>query len=106
MAEVDLTESNGGALVVTAITFLVLSWLSVILRAYVRAILTKSFQADDWLMLVAQVRVTIVLTDSIKPSDLKDRPSSLSLVLLFSLAFTLVLACTTRRSRRIARSRL
>lgn len=56
MAELDLTENNSGALVTTAITFLVLSWLSVILRAYVRAILTKAFQADDWLMLVAQVR--------------------------------------------------
>ncbi|KAH6686166.1 integral membrane family protein [Plectosphaerella plurivora] len=59
MAEVDLTENNSGALVVTAITFLVLSWLSVILRAYVRAILTKAFQADDWLMLVAQAIFTL-----------------------------------------------
>ncbi|KAF9869481.1 hypothetical protein CkaCkLH20_13078 [Colletotrichum karsti] len=54
MAEVDLTESNGTALVATAVTFLILSWFSVILRVYVRAFMTKGFQADDWLMLVAQ----------------------------------------------------
>ncbi|KAJ0388188.1 hypothetical protein COL922a_000819 [Colletotrichum nupharicola] len=54
MAEVDLSESNGGALVATAVTFLILSWFSVVLRVYVRAFMTKGFQADDWLMLVAQ----------------------------------------------------
>ncbi|KAF6815821.1 integral membrane family protein [Colletotrichum sojae] len=59
MAEVDLTESNGGALVITAITFLILSWLSVALRCYVRAFMTKGFQADDWLMLVAQAVFTL-----------------------------------------------
>ncbi|KAG7123390.1 hypothetical protein HYQ45_013879 [Verticillium longisporum] len=58
MAGVDLTEDQGGALVATAITFLVLSWVSVILRTYVRAILTKAYQADDWLMLVAQLIFT------------------------------------------------
>ncbi|KXH55048.1 integral membrane family protein [Colletotrichum salicis] len=59
MAEVDLSESNGGALVATAIAFLVLSWFSVVLRCYVRAFMTKGFQADDWLMLVAQIIFTI-----------------------------------------------
>ncbi|OHE91883.1 integral membrane family protein [Colletotrichum orchidophilum] len=52
MASVDLSESNGDALSATAITFLVLSWLSVVLRCYVRAFMTKGFQADDWLMLI------------------------------------------------------
>lgn len=46
---------NGSALVITSVTFLVLTWLSVLLRTYVRGFLTKSFQLDDWLMLVAQV---------------------------------------------------
>lgn len=53
------TESNGGALVATAATFLALTWFSVILRTYVRAIMLKGFQADDWLMLMAQVRVAL-----------------------------------------------
>ncbi|KAI8298612.1 hypothetical protein K4K59_002780 [Colletotrichum sp. SAR11_240] len=59
MAEVDLSESNGGALVATAVTFLILSWFSVVLRVYVRAFMTKGFQADDWLMLVAQQKEEI-----------------------------------------------
>ncbi|KAH8664011.1 hypothetical protein BX600DRAFT_436586 [Xylariales sp. PMI_506] len=53
------TESNGIALVVTAITFLILSWISVALRTYVRAIMLKGFKADDWLMLVSQVNFTL-----------------------------------------------
>ena len=52
---VDLTEYNGGALVGTAATFLALTYFSVLLRTYVRAVLTNGFQVDDWLMLVAQV---------------------------------------------------
>ncbi|KAK1984347.1 integral membrane family protein [Colletotrichum cereale] len=58
MAEVDLSESNGGALVATAVAFLVLSWFSVLLRCYVRAFMTKGFQIDDWFMAVAQVVFT------------------------------------------------
>ncbi|KAI8299567.1 hypothetical protein K4K61_010538 [Colletotrichum sp. SAR11_59] len=62
MAEVDLSESNGGALVATAVTFLILSWFSVVLRVYVRAFMTKGFQADDWLMLVAQYQALATAT--------------------------------------------
>lgn len=51
----DAGQYNGDALLVTVLVFLVLTWVSVALRTYVRAILTKSFQYDDWLMLVAQV---------------------------------------------------
>ncbi|KAI1847206.1 hypothetical protein JX265_011882 [Neoarthrinium moseri] len=53
------TENNGGALVGTSIAFLILTWLSVFLRTYVRAFMLKGFQADDWLMLVAQANYTI-----------------------------------------------
>ncbi|KAI1337478.1 hypothetical protein F5Y15DRAFT_155406 [Xylariaceae sp. FL0016] len=53
------TDTNGGALVVTAIVMLIVSWLSVCLRSYVRAILTNGFQADDWLMLVAQANFSV-----------------------------------------------
>ncbi len=55
MAEVDLNEYNGGALVGTAVSLLVLSWITIGLRSYTRAVLMKSFMADDWLMLIAQV---------------------------------------------------
>ncbi|KAJ3518194.1 hypothetical protein NM208_g14604 [Fusarium decemcellulare] len=54
----DLAEENGIALVVTSIVFLALSWLSVGLRTYTRAFLMKSYQADDWLMLIAQLIFT------------------------------------------------
>ena len=56
MAEVvDLEESNGGPLVATAIIFMALSWVSVLLRCYVRVHLTKNFQLDDAFMLISQV---------------------------------------------------
>lgn len=48
-------QYNGFSLVVTAAILLVLTWLSVALRTYVRAFMTKAFLMDDWLMLVAQV---------------------------------------------------
>ncbi|KAK6951678.1 hypothetical protein Daesc_006201 [Daldinia eschscholtzii] len=53
------TDSNGGALVATAITMLAFSWLSVSLRSFVRAKLTNGFQWDDWLMLIAQANFTV-----------------------------------------------
>ncbi|KAK1971301.1 integral membrane family protein [Colletotrichum sublineola] len=59
MVEVDLSESNGGALVATAVAFLVLSWFSVLLRCYVRAFMTKGFQVNDWFMVVAQAIFTL-----------------------------------------------
>ncbi|OHW98098.1 integral membrane family protein [Colletotrichum incanum] len=62
MAEVDLSESNGGALATTAIAFLVLSWFSVVLRCYVRAFMTKGFQIDDWFMVAAQYQALATAT--------------------------------------------
>ncbi|CAN8095686.1 unnamed protein product [Discula destructiva] len=52
-------QYNGGALLVTVVFFQVLTWLSVALRTYVRVALTKNFQSDDWLMLVAQANFTL-----------------------------------------------
>lgn len=48
------TESNGAPLVNTAAAFLALTWASVLLRTYVRAIMLN-FQTDDWFMVIAQV---------------------------------------------------
>lgn len=53
--DVDLSETNGGSLVVTAAIFLTLSWISVSLRTYTRLFLTSNFQVDDWFMLVSLV---------------------------------------------------
>ncbi|KAI0012750.1 hypothetical protein F4779DRAFT_625669 [Xylariaceae sp. FL0662B] len=56
------TDSNGDALVITAAVMLTLTWLSVFLRSYVRAFLTKGFQSDDWFMLAAQANFTTSCT--------------------------------------------
>lgn len=51
----DLKEYNGGSLIATCISLLITSWIAVGLRSYTRVVLMKSYQADDWLMLIAQV---------------------------------------------------
>lgn len=51
----DSQENRGWQLNVVVVVFLSLSWLTVATRLYVRLILTKSFQIDDWLMLIALV---------------------------------------------------
>ncbi|KAI8659416.1 hypothetical protein NCS56_01158800 [Fusarium sp. Ph1] len=56
---IDLSEDNSVALVSTVIVFMALSWLSVGLRSYTRAFLMKSYQLDDWLMLIAQGIFTV-----------------------------------------------
>ncbi|OAA45464.1 integral membrane family protein [Metarhizium rileyi] len=55
---VDLKEYNGGSLVVACTVLLVTSWIAVGLRSYTRVFLMKSYQADDWLMLIAQLLFT------------------------------------------------
>ncbi|KAL2114554.1 hypothetical protein VUR80DRAFT_4537 [Thermomyces stellatus] len=59
MADLDLSEYNGASLVATSVTFLALSWISVLLRIYVRAFMTKCFQLDDWFMVVGQIVFTL-----------------------------------------------
>lgn len=49
------TDDNGGQLVVVSVIFLALTYISVLLRFFVRLVITKAFAADDWLMLAAQV---------------------------------------------------
>ncbi|RYP91479.1 hypothetical protein DL770_002418 [Monosporascus sp. CRB-9-2] len=53
------TDYNGRALVDTAIVMLCLSWFSVSLRGYVRGILVKALQADDWILALAQLNFTV-----------------------------------------------
>ena len=49
MADVD----RGPEIAAVGITFLILCWVSVSLRCYVRIFLTGSFGADDWLSVAA-----------------------------------------------------
>ncbi|KAJ4856261.1 hypothetical protein T069G_09629 [Trichoderma breve] len=56
---VNLNEYNGAPMVGTCIAFLSLTWLAVGLRTYTRAVVIKSVQEDDWLMLVAQAIFTL-----------------------------------------------
>ncbi|KAI0550759.1 hypothetical protein F4679DRAFT_191648 [Xylaria curta] len=53
------TDSNGVGLLVTGIVTLSIAWLSVALRAYVRAVMMKSFQVDDWVMLAGLANFTV-----------------------------------------------
>ncbi|KAL7931134.1 hypothetical protein V8C35DRAFT_117024 [Trichoderma chlorosporum] len=55
----NLNEYNGGPMVGTCIAFLSLTWLAVGLRTYTRAVVIKSMQEDDWLMLLAQAIFTL-----------------------------------------------
>jgi len=48
-------ENRGPEVEVVAILFLILTWISVSLRCYVRALMMKSFGMDDWLAIVALV---------------------------------------------------
>ncbi|PHH63449.1 hypothetical protein CDD81_5828 [Ophiocordyceps australis] len=57
--DVDLNSDLGGSLIATCISLLVLSWIAVSLRTYTRAVVIKSFQVDDWLMLAAQLIFTV-----------------------------------------------
>lgn len=65
--DIEIHEENGSALVATAIALLTLSWFSVGLRTYTRAVLMKSLQLDDWLMLVAQVNSSSYYIGQLSP---------------------------------------
>ncbi|KAE9369910.1 hypothetical protein N431DRAFT_381270 [Stipitochalara longipes BDJ] len=54
MAEFNPNDYNGEQLVIVSIFFLALTFVSVGLRVFVRIWIMKSFQWDDWLMLIAQ----------------------------------------------------
>ncbi|KAI0458016.1 hypothetical protein F5B21DRAFT_59407 [Xylaria acuta] len=53
------TDSNGVGLLVTGIATLSIAWLSMALRTYVRAVMMKSFQVDDWVMLAGLANFTV-----------------------------------------------
>ena len=49
-------DYNGLDIVVVSITFLVLTYIAVLLRCFVRIQINRAFTTDDWFMLIAQVR--------------------------------------------------
>ncbi|PHH52524.1 hypothetical protein CFIMG_002924RAa [Ceratocystis fimbriata CBS 114723] len=49
-----MDEYNGGPLFSVTVAFLTISWISILLRTYVRVFLTRSFLLDDCFMLAAQ----------------------------------------------------
>lgn len=55
-AELDFTTvSRGPAVLSVTISFLILTWVFVLTRLYVRLSMTKAAGHDDWLLVVAQV---------------------------------------------------
>jgi hypothetical protein len=52
------TDYNGYQLIAVVIIFLIFTYISVGLRCFVRARITRAFATDDWLMLVAQIIFT------------------------------------------------
>jgi hypothetical protein len=48
-------ENRGPQVEAVAILFLVLSWISVGLRCYVKLFMTKLFKIDDWLAVASLV---------------------------------------------------
>lgn len=55
-----LEENRGPQLTVVLVLFLILSWITVPLRLWVRVKLTKSFALDDWLTLATLVSAAAV----------------------------------------------
>ncbi|KAI0400568.1 hypothetical protein F4802DRAFT_476994 [Xylaria palmicola] len=53
------TDNNGVGLLVIGVVMLIIAWLSMALRTYVRAVMMKSFQVDDWVMLAGLANFTI-----------------------------------------------
>jgi hypothetical protein len=58
----DDAAANSRATLITAITviFLVVAWLAVLARSYVRAILIRNYGWDDAVMLLAVVRYLVI----------------------------------------------
>jgi hypothetical protein len=48
-------ENRGPQVEAVAITFLILSWIAVSLRCYVKLFMTKLFRIDDWLAVISLV---------------------------------------------------
>lgn len=60
MSTMDSSQDNRGPeLVAIMAAFLVLTWISVVLRCFVGIQISKSFEADDWLMATSLVNKAV-----------------------------------------------
>jgi hypothetical protein len=57
------TEDCSPEVFAVAILFFVLTWLTVGLRVYVRAIMMKTWGKDDWCMVAALVRTQLLFLE-------------------------------------------
>ncbi|KAK6069874.1 hypothetical protein SCUP234_10453 [Seiridium cupressi] len=58
-------DDRSGHVFAVAVTFMVLTWIVVPLRVYVRAVMTKSFGLDDWLLVITQALFTTYLSSQL-----------------------------------------
>ncbi len=54
-----MAENRGPGLLGVNIAFSVITCSIVLLRCYTRAVIVKAFGADDWIMIVATVRMQL-----------------------------------------------
>lgn len=57
----DPNADRGNQLVYTAVIFLTLSWVAVMLRCFVRIHLLKAFKIDDWLLVIGELNFILTL---------------------------------------------
>lgn len=69
-------DSRLESVVAVAITFLVLSWISVALRIYVRGFLLRAFQWDDITIIITLVRSSTGITASCLPALCNPPPAA------------------------------
>jgi hypothetical protein len=97
MTGLNADDDNGAQMIFVCIIFLALTYFSVGLRVFVRAWITKSFQWDDWLMVIAQV--SLLLNDLTGQTYLFKRVSLLYHALLSSEECTMGWVTTMTVSR-------
>ncbi|KAI5202313.1 hypothetical protein E4T39_04811 [Aureobasidium subglaciale] len=56
------------------VAILAVAWLSVVLRVYVRSVMMRSFQWDDWTIMLAIAAFTVQCTYIIKAAQMEMRP--------------------------------
>lgn len=76
-------EDRGPQVAGVAILFLILSWIFVSLRCYVRAVMIKNFGTDDWFAVASLVGF------SFRPSPLRLATPSLAEPVFSQILFTL-----------------
>lgn len=61
-----MDQNRGPQVTTISITFLVLSWVTTVLRCYVRIFIVKHFGADDYLAVLTLVKLSPVLPNALR----------------------------------------